>query len=88
MVMCGGSRVTSEYIEIEPMAGFEVKSRKTNGIQIHSYIRAHTYLTLNGSATIALSGVIETTAKVDLEVAKVDVSYIDSFVETHGFVAW
>ncbi|CBJ31636.1 Rab32C, RAB family GTPase [Ectocarpus siliculosus] len=26
--------------------------------------------------------------KVDLEVAKVDVSYIDSFVETHRFVAW
>lgn len=26
--------------------------------------------------------------QVDLEVAKVDVSYIDSFVKTHGFVAW
>ncbi|CAM9641098.1 unnamed protein product [Pylaiella littoralis] len=26
--------------------------------------------------------------KVDLEVAKVDVSYVDRFVQTHGFVAW
>eukprot|EP00904_Undaria_pinnatifida_P004910 jgi/Undpi1/1549/HiC_scaffold_11.g04939.m1 len=26
--------------------------------------------------------------KVDLEVAKVDVSYIDGFVQKHGFIAW
>lgn len=34
------------------------------------------------------TGRVETRVQVDLEVAKVDVSYIDSFVKSHGFVAW
>lgn len=33
-------------------------------------------------------GVVRLRIQVDLEVAKVDVSYIDSFVKMHGFVAW
>lgn len=31
---------------------------------------------------------VEYLSQVDLEVAKVDVSYVDSFVQTNGFVAW
>lgn len=60
-------------------------------VQIHTHICTQRHLVGGGDKITCprfFAVGIATQYQVDLEVAKVDVSYIDSFVETHGFMAW